>query len=103
MSAIEEIKKRELLAQKAMLNALGTEEDESGVTLFASHHLEELEPAYWKKRLGTKRHGGKHVLEARDPDLPGRIQIRLRRASRAGIFASDLVRVPDSLGFSSRT
>lgn len=35
----------------AIESALGTEADEYGATLFASHHLEEIEPEYWLKHL----------------------------------------------------
>lgn len=53
MSIQEKIKKRELVAQRAISKAFGTEEDEYGATLFVSHHLEEIEKEYWKKHFGT--------------------------------------------------
>ena len=48
-----EIKRREAAALAAIKSAFGTD-DEYGATLFVSHHLEELDPGYWKKHLSTE-------------------------------------------------
>ena len=48
-----EIDKREKTAIAAIRNAFGTNEDESGATLFVEHHLEEIEGEYWQKHLGS--------------------------------------------------
>jgi Protein of unknown function (DUF2004) len=50
-----EVKKRETAAIAAIKRALASEDEESGVTLFISHHLEEVEAKYWKKHLGTTK------------------------------------------------
>lgn len=47
------VSKREAMARAAINESFGTGEDESGVDLFASHHLEELDGEYWQKHLGT--------------------------------------------------
>jgi hypothetical protein len=49
----DEIARRTKVALDAVRRSLGTEAGEYGATLFASHHLAELEPAYWQKHLGT--------------------------------------------------
>ena len=46
-----EIARRSGLALAAIKNAYGTEDDEYGVTLFVSHHLEELDNDYWNQHL----------------------------------------------------
>jgi hypothetical protein len=50
---IQEIKRREKAALAAIREAIESEEDETGATLFVSHHLEEIEAAYWEEHLGT--------------------------------------------------
>ena len=50
-----EIGKREKAAIAAIRSAFGTEDDESGATLFVEHHLEEIEGEYWQKYLGTAK------------------------------------------------
>src|SRR5882672_6603428 len=59
----DEIKKREAAARAAIRKAYGTADDESGATLFVSHHLEELHSAYWKKHLSTETPEPRRVLE----------------------------------------
>jgi hypothetical protein len=49
----DEIARRTKVALDAIRGSLGTEAGEYGAMLFASHHLAELEPTYWKKHLGT--------------------------------------------------
>ena len=50
-----EIERRERAAIAAIRSVFGTEEDESGATLFIEHHLEEIEGEYWQKHLGTSK------------------------------------------------
>jgi hypothetical protein len=50
-----EIEKREKAAITAIRSSFGTEDDESGATLFVEHHLEEIEGEYWQKHLGTTK------------------------------------------------
>lgn len=47
----EEIKRRQSIALAAIKSAYGTEDDQYGVTLFVSHHLEELQGIYWEEHL----------------------------------------------------
>ena len=49
----DEITRREAIARDAIKSALATPGEESSVTLFVSHHLEELSPDYWREHLGT--------------------------------------------------
>jgi hypothetical protein len=59
----DEIKKREAAARSAIKKAFGTTSDDTGATLFVSHHLEELDPAYWKKHLSTETPEPRLVLD----------------------------------------
>ena len=59
----EDIKKRQELAVSAIKSVFGTPEQESGVTLFAKHHIEELKPEYWEKHLGTTKPDPRKVLD----------------------------------------
>ena len=63
-SIATEIQRREKLALEAIKSTFGTEDGEFGATMFATHHIEELEPAYWLKHLGTETPEPKKVLEA---------------------------------------
>lgn len=56
---MEENTKQALLAIKS---SYGTESGEYGVTLFVSHHLEELEPSYWAKHTGNESPSPEEVL-----------------------------------------
>jgi len=47
------VKGREQLARVAMRAALENQQAEDGVELFIQHHLEEIEPDYWKKYFGS--------------------------------------------------
>jgi hypothetical protein len=58
-----EIKRREAAARAAIKRVFGTSDDEYGVKLFVSHHLEELDPAYWKKHLSTENPDPQLVLD----------------------------------------
>ena len=57
------IEARKKVAITAIKSAFGTPEQEYGVTMFAEHHIEELEPEYWMKHLGVKNPGPKEVLD----------------------------------------
>ncbi|MBH2000997.1 MAG: DUF2004 domain-containing protein [Moraxellaceae bacterium] len=46
------IEEREQLARIAMYKALENQQAEDSVELFIQHHLEEIEPSYWKKHCG---------------------------------------------------
>ena len=46
------------------MSSFGTEDGEFGATMFATHHIEELEPAYWLKHLGTETPEPRKVLDA---------------------------------------
>ena len=53
MNNTEQIQRLEQKARAAILSAYQRSTDENQVRLYAEHHLEELEPAYWLKNLGT--------------------------------------------------
>lgn len=64
MSADEvELARRTRVALDAIRKSLGTEAGEFGATLFASHHLGELEASYWQARLQNDRPAPSQVLE----------------------------------------
>lgn len=52
--AKEERELREGRAREAVKRSHGTEEGEYGATLFVSHHLEELDSAYWQEHFDTE-------------------------------------------------
>ncbi len=60
----DEIKRREAAARAAIKKAFGTADDEFGATLFVSHHLEELDSAYWKKHFSTETPDPHPILES---------------------------------------
>lgn len=47
------VKGREQLARVAMRAALENQQEGDSVELFIQHHLEEIEPDYWKKYFGS--------------------------------------------------
>ncbi len=57
----KEIARRAAAALAAIKQSL-TEED-SAVSMFASHHVEELDAAYWKKHAGTANPTPKQVVD----------------------------------------
>lgn len=59
----EEISRRQSVAMAAIREVFGTEEDEAGATLFVSHHLEEIDAAYWEKHLETAAPEPSQVLD----------------------------------------
>ena len=60
---VDEITKREKAAIAAIKRTFGTEDGEYGSTLFASHHLEELDANYWQKHLRIQKPDPKRVLD----------------------------------------
>jgi len=58
-----EIKRREAVARAAIKRVLGTGDDEDAATLFVSHHLKELDSAYWRKHLATANPDPQQVLD----------------------------------------
>ncbi len=63
MENSKEIERRTAVALAAIRRLLGTDEAEFSVTLFISHHLEELDAEYWKKHAGTAQPGPQQVLD----------------------------------------
>ncbi len=59
----DEVAQREKAALEAIRHAFGTPEDEFGVTLFVSHHLEELDADYWQKHLDSGRPEPESILD----------------------------------------
>ena len=48
-----DLKRSEDTAREMIKSLYGTPEGEDGPTLFVSHHLEELDAAYWVREFGT--------------------------------------------------
>src|ERR1700733_2274002 len=59
----KEIERRKALALAAIKRILGKSEGKFSVTLFVSHHLDELDAAYWKKHAGAPKPSPKRVLD----------------------------------------
>lgn len=57
-----EIERRKQAAADAIRAAYNPNDEESPVTSFISHHLEELKAAYWLKQLNTPKPTPKEVL-----------------------------------------
>ena len=62
-SVADEIQRREKVALEAIKKSFGTEDGEFGATMFSTHHIEELEPSYWLKHLGTENPEPVKVLD----------------------------------------
>ena len=58
----KEIARRTTAALAAIKQSLEDGDKDSAVALFASHHVEELKPAYWKKHAGKPRPSAKQVV-----------------------------------------
>lgn len=58
----DEFEKRKKLALLAIRRKLDTDEDDSEVHLFVSHHLEEVAGEYWQEVLGTEQPTSEQVL-----------------------------------------
>jgi hypothetical protein len=50
-----ELTRRTRIALEAIRRSLDTEAGEDGATLFATHHLEELDPSYWRTHLNSDK------------------------------------------------
>jgi hypothetical protein len=59
----EEIKRRELASRAAIKRSFETEDEEEGAGLFVSHHLAELDAAYWRRHTSKERPEAKAVLD----------------------------------------
>jgi hypothetical protein len=57
----KEIARRTAAAMAAIKQSL--DEEDSAVSLFASHHVEELDAQYWKKNAGTAKPSAKQVVD----------------------------------------
>lgn len=57
----KEIARRTKAGLAAIRQSLG--EDDSAAELFASHHVEEIDAAYWKQRTGTAQPTAKQVID----------------------------------------
>lgn len=57
----KEIARRTTAALAAIKQLL--DDGDSAVSLFASHHVEELDAAYWKKHAGTTKPSAKQVID----------------------------------------
>ncbi len=57
----KEIARRTAAALVAIKQSL--DEEDSAVAMFASHHVEELDAAYWKKHAGTEKPTPKQVVD----------------------------------------
>jgi len=60
----KEIKKREVAARAAIKKAFDPADEESEVTIFISHHLEELDSAYWRKHFSTAKPDPQRILDS---------------------------------------
>jgi hypothetical protein len=56
----DEVSNRTAAAKAAIQSAI---DDESSVGVFVSHHISELEAAYWKKHAGTPKPTPKQVVD----------------------------------------
>ncbi|QDU83512.1 hypothetical protein Pla163_06110 [Planctomycetes bacterium Pla163] len=59
----DETARRERIARDAILSSLGQESGEYGATLFATHHLAELDEAYWQEHAQAGSPEPRRVLE----------------------------------------
>ena len=59
----DETERRQTAALNAIREAYGTDEGEESVTLFVSHHLEEIDEDFWFKHCGVKRPKPEQILD----------------------------------------
>ncbi|MEM9403485.1 MAG: DUF2004 domain-containing protein [Pseudomonadota bacterium] len=68
----EELLKREASARAHIDATYGTVDNESGASLFVSHHLDELDSTYWHEHTGSGEPDAHQVLRMlvllRDPE-----------------------------------
>ncbi len=55
---------RQAAARQAIKSFYGEPKGEYGPTLFVSHHLKEIEPAYWLRTIGVSRPTPEQLLDA---------------------------------------
>lgn len=60
-SNIIELRKKNAIT--AIKKAYGTKDDEFGITLFVSHHLDEIDSKYWKTYTGKDRPSPQNILD----------------------------------------
>ena len=60
----QDVAARETTARAGLLARLGTREAERGVTLFVTHHLDELPESYWREHVGVTRPEPRQILDA---------------------------------------
>jgi hypothetical protein len=58
-----ELSRRTKIALEAIKRCLGTEAGEYSATLFAAHHLDELDQSYWQAHLKTDKPSPVQVIE----------------------------------------
>lgn len=58
------LEERRVTALRAIKSLYGTPEGEFGPTLFVSHHLAEIDAAYWMRTVGVARPTPDQVLNA---------------------------------------
>lgn len=58
-----EIARRTQAALAAIKAAFNSEDEDNEVALFATHHLEELEPGYWQQQLGEDQPEPRRILD----------------------------------------
>jgi hypothetical protein len=58
-----ELSRRTKIALEAIKRSRGTEAGEYGTTLFAAHHLDELDQSYWQTHLNIDKPAPAQVLE----------------------------------------
>ena len=59
-----EIKRREAAARAAIKTAFDAADDESGVALFISHHLDEIDADFWKQHFSTETPEPQRILDS---------------------------------------
>jgi hypothetical protein len=57
-----ELSRRTQIALEAIKRSLGTEAGQDSVTLFANHHIEELDASYWQTHLNSKKPTAAQVI-----------------------------------------
>lgn len=60
----DEIARREVAAREHISAVYGTPDDEFDATLFVSHHLDEIDAAYWTKHFATSEPEPRQVLKS---------------------------------------
>lgn len=61
-STPNELARRTQVALEAIQSSAGTEAGEFGADLYVSHHLAEIDVAYWLEKLGTDKPDPRQIL-----------------------------------------